>query len=75
MGVDDHVALVYCDSAAAAYGKKLLKRFVWRVRAEMKKKKKSCFLKKHRTHHFTFCYDPMSYALNFDDGNFGFFCT
>lgn len=59
-----------CESnGAIVYGKKMLKRLVRRVRAEMRKMRK-----KHTTD-FTFCYDPLSYALNFDDGNFGFFCT
>ncbi|KAH6771057.1 hypothetical protein C2S52_015860 [Perilla frutescens var. hirtella] len=66
MGVEEggvDVVVVYCDSNAAyLYGKKMLKRLVWRVRAEMRKNKKK------RRNDFSFCYDPLSYALNFDDG-------
>lgn len=68
MGAEEDVG-VYCDSNAAyVYGMKMLKRLVWRVRAEMRKKQKK------QKNDFSFCYDPLSYALNFDDGDFGFFC-
>ena len=56
------------EGGAVVYGKKMLKRLVLRVKTMMMMKKKE------RTD-FSFCYDPLSYALNFDDGNFGFFCT
>ena len=52
-------------------GKRKLRRLFWRVRAEVRRQVKSRAKEQKR---FNFNYDPFSYALNFDNGNFGFFC-
>ncbi|KAG6767742.1 hypothetical protein NC652_018331 [Populus alba x Populus x berolinensis] len=51
-------------------GKRKLRSLFWRVRAEIRRQVKSSKSKQR----LSFNYDPFSYALNFDDGNFGFFC-
>ncbi|KAE9618535.1 hypothetical protein Lal_00047007 [Lupinus albus] len=49
------------------HGKRRFRRFFWRVRADIKRKIKARSIKKN------FNYDPLSYSLNFDDGNCVFF--
>ena len=51
-------------------GKRKLRSLFWRVRAEIRRQVKNSKSKQRLSFH----YDPFSYALNFDDGNFGFFC-
>ncbi|KAK1304750.1 hypothetical protein QJS10_CPB11g02337 [Acorus calamus] len=52
-------------------GKRRLRSLFWRVRAELKRQQKARARSKKR---FSFNYDPLSYALNFDDGDCGFLC-
>ncbi|KAK7343293.1 hypothetical protein VNO77_11931 [Canavalia gladiata] len=56
--------------AVVVHGKRRLRSLFWRVRANVKRQMKSRSYNKN----FNFHYDPFSYSLNFDDGNFGFFC-
>ncbi|KAL7162952.1 hypothetical protein ACSBR2_039123 [Camellia fascicularis] len=74
----------YCEANANVVfvgGKRKLRSMFWKVRAEIRrhyfmimmmsnKKQKQ----KQKQRRFSFQYDPFSYALNFDNGNFGFFC-
>lgn len=53
------------------YGKRKLRSFFWRVRADFKREIKGW---SNNINNNNFNYDPFSYSLNFDDGNFGFFC-
>ncbi|KAK4572701.1 hypothetical protein RGQ29_030933 [Quercus rubra] len=53
-------------------GKRKLRSLFWRVRAEVRRQVKSHRAKEQKR--FSFNYDPFSYALNFDNGNFGFIC-
>ena len=50
------------------HGKRKLRSLFWRVRADFKRQ----IMKNKNNQKFN--YDPFSYSLNFDDGNFGFFC-
>ncbi|OIV91248.1 hypothetical protein TanjilG_30470 [Lupinus angustifolius] len=45
------------------HGKRRLRRLFWRVRADIKRQMKARSTKNN------FNYDPLSYSLNFDDGN------
>ncbi|CAL0300494.1 unnamed protein product [Lupinus luteus] len=47
------------------HGKRRLRRLFWRVRADIKRTMKARSTMKN----FIFNYDPLSYSLNFDDGN------
>ncbi|KAL9378767.1 hypothetical protein Peur_030102 [Populus x canadensis] len=47
-------------------GKRKLRSLFWRIRAEIRRQVKSSKSKQR----LSFNYDPFSYALNFDDGNF-----
>ncbi|KAJ0969988.1 hypothetical protein J5N97_022877 [Dioscorea zingiberensis] len=50
-------------------GRRRMKSFYWRVRAEIRRQvMKSSYKKQHSFH-----YDPFSYALNFDDGLSSYF--
>ncbi|PON87724.1 hypothetical protein TorRG33x02_164190 [Trema orientale] len=75
MGVVTLIELCFDPNVGLLYGKTRLRRVFWRVRAEIKRQVKS---RRRRSElhkkSFGFNYDPFSYALNFDDGNFGFFC-
>lgn len=53
-------------------GKRRFRSLFWRVRAGVKRQMKARSNKKRKN--FNFNYDPFSYSLNFDDGNFGFLC-
>ncbi|QCE08759.1 hypothetical protein DEO72_LG9g3789 [Vigna unguiculata] len=59
------------SGVVAVQCRRRLRSWFWRVRAymkrQMKKNKKGCSTKNN------FIYDPLSYSLNFDDGNFLFF--
>lgn len=60
-------------------GKRKLRRLFWRVKAEIRKQVQvgiwsNQYNNNKKKKKFSFHYDPFSYALNFDNGNFGFFC-
>ncbi|KAL5194556.1 hypothetical protein HKD37_20G056620 [Glycine soja] len=50
------------------HAKRRLMSLFWRVRAYIKRQ-----IKARSNNNTTFNYDPFSYSLNFDDGNFRFF--
>ncbi|KAK3003486.1 hypothetical protein RJ639_018817 [Escallonia herrerae] len=50
------------------YGKRKFRSMFWKVRAEVRRQK---LKKQQQQMRFSFHYDPFSYALNFDDGDFG----
>ncbi|KAL3718155.1 hypothetical protein ACJRO7_003310 [Eucalyptus globulus] len=84
MGAVDMAELCLEAIVALLGGKRRkLRSLFWRVRAEMKRqllKNEIIFIvwsrnkKKKKSQRFSFQYDPFSYALNFDNGNSGFFC-
>lgn len=61
----------WLDGPEVVWGKskKKVRRLFWWVRAELRK-----LVKMRKKRFCSFHYDPLSYSLNFDDGNFGFFC-
>ncbi|KAK4757977.1 hypothetical protein SAY87_019278 [Trapa incisa] len=76
-------------SLVAVRGRRKMRRFFWRVKAEIKRQMKDYYLHHHHHHHhhhhqlkrssccccrFSFHYDSFSYALNFDNENSSFFC-
>ncbi|GAY46976.1 hypothetical protein WN944_019838 [Citrus x changshan-huyou] len=67
MGV---LGFCFDPNAVVLCGKRKFKSLFWRVRAEVKRQTK----RRSKQKKFSFQYDPLSYALNFDNGNFGFFC-
>ncbi|CAL0320633.1 unnamed protein product [Lupinus luteus] len=66
MGV---VCCCFEPRSVLVHGKRRVRRLFWRVKAGIKRKVKARSSKKN------FNYDPLSYSLNFDDGNFGLFCS
>lgn len=64
-------ALYFDPRGVVVCGKRKLRSWFWRVRAEIRRQMRWRGRSKQR---FSFNYDPFSYALNFDNGNFGFFC-
>ncbi|GMN52648.1 hypothetical protein TIFTF001_021791 [Ficus carica] len=60
------------NNVVLVYGKRRLRRLFWRVRAHIRRQIKSH--NKLHNQRFSFSYDPFTYSLNFDNGNFGFFC-
>ncbi|KAJ4832267.1 hypothetical protein Tsubulata_012211 [Turnera subulata] len=66
MGV---IGFCFDPNVVALCGKRKLRSLFWRVRAEVRRHVKNRSKKR-----FSFHYDPFSYSLNFDNGNFGFFC-
>ncbi|EXB96364.1 hypothetical protein L484_023083 [Morus notabilis] len=73
MGVNVMMDLCFDPNLVLLYGKRRLRRLFWRVRAEIRRQIKSRSNKLHKKR-FNFNYDHFSYSLNFDNGNFGFFC-
>ncbi|KAG4208998.1 hypothetical protein ERO13_A03G167650v2 [Gossypium hirsutum] len=67
MGV---VGLCFEPKMVVMQGKRKLRSKFLKVRAEIRRQMKVRTSK----HEFSFHYDPFSYALNFDNGNFGFVC-
>ncbi|KAK5838217.1 hypothetical protein PVK06_006944 [Gossypium arboreum] len=67
MGV---VGLCFEPKMVVMQGKRKLRSMFLKVRAEIRRQMKVRTSK----HEFSFHYDPFSYALNFDNGNFGFVC-
>ncbi|KAE9589256.1 hypothetical protein Lalb_Chr21g0307091 [Lupinus albus] len=66
MGV---VCCCFEPRSVLVHGKRRVRRLFWRVRAGIKRKVKARSSKKN------FNYDPLSYSLNFDNGNFELFCS
>ncbi|PIA35392.1 hypothetical protein AQUCO_03500044v1 [Aquilegia coerulea] len=66
------IDLYFDSSLIFECGKKRIRSFFWRIRAEIKRRQVKNCSKKQRFSRFH--YDPFSYSLNFDNGNSGFFC-
>ena len=63
---------VYCEPwILVEQGKKKLRSLFWRAKAHVKRQ---IMWRKMEKQRFSFHYDSFSYSLNFDDGDFGFFC-
>ncbi|KAL4385797.1 hypothetical protein GQ457_15G012390 [Hibiscus cannabinus] len=66
------MGICFDPKVAVLCGKRKLRRLFWKLRAEIRRQAKARSTSKHK---FSFHYDPFSYALNFDNGNSGFFCS
>lgn len=67
------VELAGCGAGALLEeGQRRMRSLFWRLRAEMRRQVSKGRARKRQR--FSFRYDPLSYALNFDDGCYGFFC-
>ncbi|OMO98223.1 hypothetical protein CCACVL1_04290 [Corchorus capsularis] len=68
MGV---IGFCFDPNGVVMCGKRKFRSLFWRIRAEIRRQMKAARTSKQK---FSFQYDPFSYALNFDNGNFGFLC-
>ncbi|KAL5724844.1 hypothetical protein ACHQM5_008055 [Ranunculus cassubicifolius] len=64
--------LCYDPTLVYEYGKKRIRKLFLKVRAELRRRHAmNCSKQKSGR----FSYDPLSYSLNFDNGNSGFLCS